>query len=118
MPPTESLLDEGGWSEWLEEQRKQEQLHKLRQIGISEDLIPESIKAEGLVPPQGNGLVSSVPEEPSELDVFLERVRNFPYDDLDWKRFLLRLGIDLPFVNWPLRRRVDPNIPEVEEWNP
>ena len=77
MPPTESLLDEGGWSEWLEEQRKQEQLHKLRQIGISEDLISESIKAEGLVPPQGNGLVSSVPEEPmfrENAEFYQERI--------------------------------------------
>lgn len=118
MPHSKSLLDTGeDFSGWIEEQQRKEQLDKLRRRGISEDLIPESIK-EGLVPPQGNGLVSSVPEEPSEWGGFLERVRNFPYDELDWKRFLLRLGIDLPFINWPLRRRVDPNIPEVEEWNP
>lgn len=236
MPPTESLLDEGGWSEWLEEQRKQEQLHKLRRIGISEDLISESIQAEGLVPPQGNGLVSSVPEtedqrmfrenaefyqeHPTETleltplpyhtqfgrrvykdqfdvvhsestttlkapngewmnipvifngqyvseqdakkiivdngmldpetgetiktyktleeaeEAAKQRMRelndpslpwnlegtdwitNFPAEHLDWKKFLFDLGVDSPFINWPLRRRRNPNIPEVEEWNP
>ena len=56
-------LNDKEWKKWLREGQESNRQQRLRNIGIDEDLISESIQSEGLVIPEGNGLINTAPIE-------------------------------------------------------
>jgi len=56
-------LNDEEWKKWLREGQESNRQERLRNIGIDEDLISESIRSEGLVIPEGNGLMNTAPVE-------------------------------------------------------
>ena len=56
-------LNDEEWKKWLREGQESNRQQRLRNIGIDEDLISESIQSEGLVIPEGNGLINTAPVE-------------------------------------------------------
>ena len=56
-------LNDEEWKKWLREGQESNRQERLRNIGIDEDLISESIRSEGLVIPEGNGLINTAPVE-------------------------------------------------------